>query len=430
MASTGISAVYTLNWSNPSLKPSLVIYPGATDTTDTSLTLFGKCVPVYGQGLQQDLIQMLENFANGSPPQNPTIGQTWYNTTSQTLNVYSTDLTWTQVGAVSYTYPTTPVAGNIFWNPGLDALEVYDGTAWQELAEMSYIAPQISDLNSSISEIQQTLLTLPDQQILQTQVSLMVNDVNQLITAVHAIATATNTTITLTDSLISATPTNSLQPSTAASSTVPAKGTTFSFVANNGWVWLGFIVVDSQGIYAVQMATIYQPTSSFMISSQSILTSNILTQSNVITWQYTISNQTHAATLTVNGTQVTLIIPTGKLTGTLSIVTNTTAMAGVITGEDSNGYFWNVPIYIDQQGNCYAQFNLVYQINTNVIFYSQVYSGVNLTGSPNITWAYNYNGVSETGIITTNNNSLTTAGGTATIQTANGQTFTNGLTVL
>ncbi len=149
--------------------------------------------------------------------------------------VYSTDLTWLPINSVSYTYPTNPVAGNMFWNPGLGAIEVYDGSRWQELAEMSYVSPQIANINADIQQIQSTLLTLPNQQILQQQMGQMVTVVNQLITAVHAIATATNTTITLTSTPILSVPATTT--TTIVGGSFTAKGSIFNFIDNNGWAW-------------------------------------------------------------------------------------------------------------------------------------------------------------------------------------------------
>jgi hypothetical protein len=430
MASTGISATYTLNWSNPSLKPSLVIYPGVTDTTDTSLTLYGKCAPVYGQGLEQNLILMLENFANGAPPQNPTIGQLWYNTTSQQLQVYSTNLQWVATTAVSYVYPASPLAGDMFWNPGLTALEVYDGTRWQQIAEMSYVVPEVTTITSEIEQIQQTLLTLPDQQLMQQQIALIVNDVNQLITAVHALATATNTAITLTTTLLSTAPAT-FTPTQTITAQFTAKGTLFSITDGTGYTWFGYVIIDASGIYAVQMTAVYQPNNAYVLYSTNMLVSNILTQSNVITWQYSYGGQVSSAIVTISGSTATLLVDGNQsFVGTLTSVPNTTALAGTITGTTQAGWFWDVPVYIDQRGNAYVGFSATYQVNTNVIFVSPVYSGVNPAGSPNISWSYTYGGVTNTATITTTNNSLSAAGGTVALQVPDGQTYTNQLLTL
>ena len=50
--------------------------------TQTALSLPGRNVPDYGEPIDTNFIQLLENFANDTPPQSTTIltGQLWYDT--------------------------------------------------------------------------------------------------------------------------------------------------------------------------------------------------------------------------------------------------------------------------------------------------------------------------------------------------------------
>lgn len=77
-----ISGHYIVDFSNTLTKPSFEIAPYTVDdgTTmgHTSLTLPGRGVLNYGEILTENLIHILENFANDTPPPHPTEGQVWY----------------------------------------------------------------------------------------------------------------------------------------------------------------------------------------------------------------------------------------------------------------------------------------------------------------------------------------------------------------
>lgn len=89
---------YTLNWSDDSLKAPFVLTGGTIDTTTTSLALTGKGVINWGERVEENLIRLLENFAsNGTAPANPTIGQLWYDVTTQELKLRRFDNTWVVV---------------------------------------------------------------------------------------------------------------------------------------------------------------------------------------------------------------------------------------------------------------------------------------------------------------------------------------------
>ena len=80
---------------------SITVPETETNTTDLDVTLFGRINPEYGEALNQDLLNILENFAcpeaegaadytvavpdttqtESGRLSNPTIGQLWYNST-------------------------------------------------------------------------------------------------------------------------------------------------------------------------------------------------------------------------------------------------------------------------------------------------------------------------------------------------------------
>ena len=117
---------YELDWSNPG-KPTITLNPGQKDSTATSLVLFGKGAPNYGEGQQENFIRLLENFASPTEPVNPTIGQIWFNTDLNQLAVYNNERKWVPLSGVyvqddeplpAISYPGTlwykPSTGNFF----------------------------------------------------------------------------------------------------------------------------------------------------------------------------------------------------------------------------------------------------------------------------------------------------------------------------
>jgi len=78
---------YTLYKSDPTKYASQAINvpQGGNNDTDTSLTFIGPSSPSFGTAVNEDFLYLLENFANTTPPSNPTEGQLWYDTSNGTL---------------------------------------------------------------------------------------------------------------------------------------------------------------------------------------------------------------------------------------------------------------------------------------------------------------------------------------------------------
>ncbi len=91
--------MYTLRWKNPALEidgevnanKELVINvpPGSVVDNRASIKFTGKGAGNYGQIQQENLMRMLEHFADDveNPPPHPTIGQVWYDTTNSQLKL-------------------------------------------------------------------------------------------------------------------------------------------------------------------------------------------------------------------------------------------------------------------------------------------------------------------------------------------------------
>ena len=158
---------YVINWSsqlnsdtNPVPgaigKSTIIVADKTSDTTSTSLTLTGKGVVNYGQFQQENFIRLMENFASQTSPSNPTVGQQWYDTTTNQMMVQVGSATipgiitnngWAPMfpGGTGVTNGSTPPANPTlgqfwynttnnflyFWSNGVDAPSYFGG--WTQL---------------------------------------------------------------------------------------------------------------------------------------------------------------------------------------------------------------------------------------------------------------------------------------------------------
>jgi hypothetical protein len=109
--------------------PLLTIPDGQFDTT-TALTLAGANSVGYGQILNQNLVNLLENFAsNSAPVTNNQIGQLWFNKTTQALNVFvGGSIGFTPVSGIlldEFTPVDVTGPGTLWFNPTNNQLSVY-----------------------------------------------------------------------------------------------------------------------------------------------------------------------------------------------------------------------------------------------------------------------------------------------------------------
>lgn len=83
--------VYNLKRSDGT--PLLTLADSTLDNTSTSLILVGKNSLNFGSSINQDLIYLMQHFANTASPINPLQGQLWYDTIAGTLKVFN-GYTW------------------------------------------------------------------------------------------------------------------------------------------------------------------------------------------------------------------------------------------------------------------------------------------------------------------------------------------------
>ena len=107
------------------------ITDGTVDNT-TSVQLFGKSFSGFGEGLNENLVKLLENSASTSAPSAPLKGELWFDTSTAQLKVYDGTSFKPSAGAKSQnSAPTTPSAGDLWHDSGNDQLYVYTGSAFQ-----------------------------------------------------------------------------------------------------------------------------------------------------------------------------------------------------------------------------------------------------------------------------------------------------------
>ena len=79
-----------------------VVGDGTVNTTATDLALVGRAVTNYGDYQNENYVYLLENFANGTAPTQPILGQLWYDSSNDVIAAYNTGNTWTTLASQDY----------------------------------------------------------------------------------------------------------------------------------------------------------------------------------------------------------------------------------------------------------------------------------------------------------------------------------------
>ena len=79
-----------------------VVADGTINTTATSLSLVGRGINGYGESENENYVFLLENFAASTAPLTPIPGQLWYNTATNSINVYNISNAWETLPNVAY----------------------------------------------------------------------------------------------------------------------------------------------------------------------------------------------------------------------------------------------------------------------------------------------------------------------------------------
>lgn len=137
-----------------STKTRFSILPGELNTS-TSLKLPGAGFASYGEFVDEDLLHLLEHFASGTAPNNPTIGQIWYDTSIKRLKILSAIsgttsapvYTWDMVSNNTAFSSTAPTDLTLLWydtsdtNPVNHVLKIYNTTSasWQPVVAKAMV---------------------------------------------------------------------------------------------------------------------------------------------------------------------------------------------------------------------------------------------------------------------------------------------------
>lgn len=118
---------YTINKTDGTILVNLI--DGTLDTTATDLTLIGKNYTGFGEIFNENLVKLLENFSNSSPPERPLLGQLWYDSADGRLKVY-TSSGWKVSGGpvISPFQPLNLTSGDFWIDNEENQLHFFDGT--------------------------------------------------------------------------------------------------------------------------------------------------------------------------------------------------------------------------------------------------------------------------------------------------------------
>lgn len=141
----------------------IVITDGTINNQSTSLTLVGRNYPGnYGQYFAQDFLNMLENFSNAVPPNNPIQGQLWFDTSNPNKPVLRVNNgggnTWTPINGLyqQATAPTTALLGDIWVNTNSQQLFIYNGNSFTLIGPNYSSATKTGSYPTTVTDIYQT----------------------------------------------------------------------------------------------------------------------------------------------------------------------------------------------------------------------------------------------------------------------------------
>jgi hypothetical protein len=146
---------YTVTTTNGTVVTTVA--DGTVNTTATSLTLIGKNYAGYGIFLNENYVQLLENFSNSTAPTAPLTGQLWYDNLNDILKVYNSDTNQWKPISSSITSATAPsaavsITGDIWWDTTNAQLKVWSGSAWIT------IGPSYTSTAGTSGPVTQTIL--------------------------------------------------------------------------------------------------------------------------------------------------------------------------------------------------------------------------------------------------------------------------------
>jgi len=117
-----------------------VVNDGTIDQT-TSLTLVGRNYSNFGQIINENFVQLLENFSSSTAPTSPLAGQLWYDSGNKKLKIYNGSAFLGLPQLISeYLQPSNQSVGDLWFNKTELKLYYFDGNNY------NLIGPQTSEI--------------------------------------------------------------------------------------------------------------------------------------------------------------------------------------------------------------------------------------------------------------------------------------------
>lgn len=149
---------YTINLTDGSVFATIA---DGTVNSSSSVTLVGKNYAGYGEFLDENFIQHLENFSSNSVGGNPTvaklasplIGQIWWDKTNGILKVYNgTNWKPLALNTASASQPLSPNnTGDLWWDTGTQQLKIYNGSSF------TVVGPAFTSTQGTTGAIPETI---------------------------------------------------------------------------------------------------------------------------------------------------------------------------------------------------------------------------------------------------------------------------------
>ncbi|RLA38538.1 MAG: hypothetical protein DRQ64_08690 [Gammaproteobacteria bacterium] len=176
----------------------IIVADGSVNAT-FDIQLIGKGYTNYGELIQENILHVMENFARGTAPTNPTPGQLWFNTSTSVLSVRTDGGLW-----LSLTDPSAASINNSHIQSGalIEISKLNTAVPAQLIIAGASGVPTYQTINGAIEVDTGGFTTLGDNSVIAAKIATGAVQTSHLAASVH-INTLTTTTFTLAANSIS-----------------------------------------------------------------------------------------------------------------------------------------------------------------------------------------------------------------------------------
>jgi len=136
---------YILNKTNGT---KLAVLEDASLDLTTNLSFVGRNYSGYGEIINENLLKLLENFSNTTPPSRPLMGQLWFDSTGdqRRLNVCYDGKKFKGLATlrVQSATPDTSLQGELWWDTANNQLKAFNGSSYLTIGPTSVSAAKSS----------------------------------------------------------------------------------------------------------------------------------------------------------------------------------------------------------------------------------------------------------------------------------------------